>query len=105
MYLNRHEDALASYDQAISIKSDFADAYYEKSLLKLLLGIYEEGWPLHEWRWKTRQHKNSLRNFKQRLWLGDHSIVNKTILLHAEQGLGDVIQFVRYVSMKRSVPR
>ncbi len=96
--LGRYEEALASYSKAISLYPDFAEAYYNKSHLKLLLGDYKEGWPLYEWRWKTSQ-KDLVRNFKQPLWLGDRPIAGQTILLHAEQGLGDVIQMVRYVTM------
>jgi tetratricopeptide (TPR) repeat protein len=96
--LHRYDDALASYNQAISLSGNYAEAHYNKGLLKMLLGDYQEGWSLNEWRWKTDQ-KNFARNFKQPLWLGDHSISGKTILLHAEQGLGDTIQMVRYVPM------
>ena len=96
--LNRYQDALASYDRAIALKHDFADALYNKSLIKLLLGDYQEGWSLYEWRWKAVK-KDHVRNFKQALWLGDQSVAGKTILLHAEQGFGDVILSVRYVPM------
>jgi hypothetical protein len=90
--------AMANYDQAISIDPECADAYFNKSLLKLLLGEYEEGWALYEWRWNVSE-ENFLRGFKQPLWLGESSIEDKIILIHAEQGLGDSIQFSRYIAM------
>jgi hypothetical protein len=66
-------------------------------LLKLSLGEYEEGWKLYEWRWKTSLFTSPVRNFSPPLWLGNDSIVGKTILLHSEQGFGDTIQFFRYL--------
>lgn len=97
--MGQYEGALTNYDKAIGIRPDHVDANYNKALLKLLLGDYEAGWPLYEWRWKTDQLKNKLRHFKQGLWLGNQPVSGKTILLHAEQGFGDVIQMVRYVPM------
>ena len=97
--LRRYDDALVSYDRAIQLKPDYAEAYWNKSLLKILLGEYEEGWSLYEWRWKASQQKDFMRNFKQPLWLGEESIKDKKILIHTEQGLGDVIQFCRYIPM------
>ncbi len=95
----RFDEALASYERAITLKPDYAEAYWFKSLLKLLLGEYIEGWQLHEWRWQSRGYKNLSRNFTQPLWLGEQSIQGKTLLIHAEVGLGDSIQFCRYVPM------
>ena len=97
--LRRYSEALASYDKAISICPDYAEAQFNKSRLKLLLGQYAEGWSLYEWRWKVDKYKIYFKDFKQPLWLGDQPIAGRTILLHAEQGFGDVIQFVRYVAM------
>ena len=96
--LNRLDEALASCERAISLKPDFAGAYWHKSLLKILAGDYEEGWRLYEWRWRDFQEA-FVRNFTQPLWLGDKSVAGKTLLIHAEQGLGDIIQFCRYVLM------
>ncbi|MGD0960783.1 MAG: tetratricopeptide repeat protein [Methylomonas sp.] len=92
-------DSLINYDQAIALEPDYAEAYWNKALLKLLLGDFQEGWRLYEWRWRTANFSSPARNFSQPLWLGDSPIAGKTILLHAEQGLGDSLQFYRYVPM------
>lgn len=94
--LGRLEDALASYDQAIALKTDDADAYWSKSLALLLAGQFKPGWTLYEWRWPRKDFSSPTRNFTQPLWRGAEDIQGKTILLHAEQGLGDSLQFCRY---------
>lgn len=98
MRLNRFEEALISCERAIALKPHFAHAYWNKSLIKLVSGDYEEGWDLYEWRWRSI-FKDKVRTFEQPLWLGGESISGKTILIYEEQGLGDVIQMSRYISM------
>jgi tetratricopeptide (TPR) repeat protein len=95
------DQALASYDRAISIKPDFAEAHWNLSLCKLLTGNFTDGWQEYEWRWKAEGiSKNwGFRAFPQPLWLGSQSLQDKTILLHAEQGYGDTMQFCRYASL------
>ena len=95
----KYSEALENFNKAIELKDRYADAYWNKSLLKLLLGDYEEGWQLYEYRWKTDSQKSSARTYPQPLWLGNESLVNKTILIWSEQGLGDTIQFCRYIKM------
>jgi hypothetical protein len=62
----------------------------------LLKGDYKQGWELYEWRWKRDTFTSPDRGFKQPLWLGEEPLKGKTILLHTEQGFGDMIQFGRY---------
>ena len=97
--LQRLDEALASYDKAISLKPNYAMACWNKSFLLNLIGDYPKGWELYEWRWEGNASKTRKRNFTQPLWLGEASLTGKTILIHAEQGLGDTIQFCRYVMM------
>lgn len=95
--LAQFQDALESYDAAISINPLNAEANWNKSLLLLLLGDYKNGLPLYEWRWKRENTSSPIRFFKAPLWLGEQDIKGKTILIHGEQGLGDSIQFCRYI--------
>jgi tetratricopeptide (TPR) repeat protein len=97
--LNQHEQALQSYERALALSPEFAEAHWNESLCLLQLGRLEEGWQKYEWRWKRDRIKASQRVFDQPLWLGDFSIAGKTILLHAEQGLGDTLQFCRYTAL------
>jgi tetratricopeptide (TPR) repeat protein len=99
--LKRLDEALASYDKAISIKPDYAEAYWNLSLCHLLGGNFKDGLQGYEWRWKSQDiiKTAGIRNFTQPLWLGEQCLKDKTILLYAEQGLGDTIQFCRYVEI------
>ncbi|MGB6536395.1 MAG: tetratricopeptide repeat protein [Xanthobacteraceae bacterium] len=97
--LNRDSEALECFDKALVLDENGADANWNKALLKLARGEYEEGWLLYEWRWKSKYCLSPVRNFEQPLWLDDADIFGKTILIHAEQGLGDTIQFSRYLNL------
>ena len=101
--LKRLDEALASCDRAIALDPGLVDAYFRKSLVRLLTGDFAEGLELYEWRWKTAAHKRNARNFSQPLWTGDQPLAGKTLLVHAEQGLGDFVQFCRYAPMALSL--
>jgi len=95
--LKRLDEALTSYNAALAINSNYADAYRNKSLLLLLTGKYSEGWSLYEWRLKSNDAGANYRNFPKLAWRGSEDIRGKKLLIQAEQGLGDVIQFCRYL--------
>jgi tetratricopeptide (TPR) repeat protein len=97
--LNRHAEALSCYEQALAANPDAAETHWNESLCLLQMGQFEAGWRKYEWRWERNRIRAGKRPFAQPLWLGDFSIDGKTILLHAEQGLGDTLQFCRYAAM------
>ncbi len=97
--LNRDTDALASFAEAAALKPDFAEAHWNASLIRLRQGDFANGWKDYEWRWRKADWRTRRRDFSAPLWLGDAPIAGKTILLHAEQGFGDTIQFIRYVPL------
>ena len=101
--LFQHEEALASYDQALSLNPAFVEAYWNKALALLQLGRFTEGWVLHESRWAKPSFQPIVRNFPQPIWDGSFAIAGKTLLLHAEQGLGDTLQFVRYAELAKAL--
>ena len=96
-YLDRAEEAIESFDRAIALAPDLAEAHWNKGLLCLSVGDFARGWAGYEWRWR-REGELQSREFTQPQWRGE-TLVGKTILLHAEQGFGDSIQFIRYLPM------
>ena len=94
----KYDEAAACHRQALRLKPDNATAHTNLGMWLLLHGNLEQGWPEFEWRWQTKQLKQSCRDFGQPLWQGN-SLPDGTILLHAEQGLGDTIQFIRFAAL------
>ncbi len=97
--LKRFDDALSSYSEATRVHPDYADAHWNKSLALLQLAEFAQGWPLYEWRMKKSEMKDSYYAGPQLNWRGQESISGKRLLVHCEQGLGDCIQFCRYLPM------
>jgi tetratricopeptide (TPR) repeat protein len=96
--LLRFDEALAALEAAIAIDPDFELAYWNKALTRLQLGDFETGWALRE-RGRAACSFFIDRKFSRPHWYGDEPIAGKTILLHGDEGLGDAIQYARYVKL------
>lgn len=95
--LRRHDEALKSYENAIRIQPEYAEARWNMALLHLQRGDLLQGWEGHELRWKAARSENEKPSLAQPMWQGVTPLAGKTILLHGEAGLGDTLQFCRYV--------
>ncbi|HQU42170.1 MAG TPA: tetratricopeptide repeat protein, partial [Pirellulales bacterium] len=94
--LGRRSEALACYDRALALDPGMPDARTNRAYLLLLEGKLAEGWAEYEWRWKRPELPE--RPFPQPLWDGS-PLDGKTIMLHAEQGFGDTLHFIRYARL------
>ena len=96
--LKRFDEAVESFDRAAALKTDFAEVHWNKSLSLLLMGQIAEGFRLYEWRHR-RGAPNAPRAFPQAVWTGAEDLGGRRLFVHAEQGLGDTIQFCRYAKL------
>lgn len=95
--LLRLDEAVAAFDRAIALNPDFAPARRNKAFVALLRGDFATGLPLYEWR-KRLTPPVEARDYPQPLWTGQEDIKGKTVFAYVEQGMGDAIQFYRFVA-------
>ena len=97
--LDRVEEAVAELERTIALAPGFAEAHFELGMARLTVGDFARGWAAYEPRGATAAFApNPARVQLAKPWTGAEPIAGKTFLLHAEQGLGDTIQLVRYVA-------
>jgi len=97
--LNRVEESLAGLEKAITQKDSFPDAQWNRSLSLLLLGRIEEGFEAYEWRWRGGVKELRPRKLGKPQWQKGEPVQGKRVFVHSEQGMGDHIQFMRYLPM------
>ncbi len=96
--VGKAHDSLAAYATAIELNPALTTAQYNESIARLLTGDLAGGWPRYELRLEKRPRAERER-FSAPRWRGDFPLHGRTILVHAEQGLGDTLQFIRYVPL------
>lgn len=95
--LGRPDEANAAYDRAIELDPQNVDAHLNKAHLLMQMGRLAEAWEHYEWRWKKPHFKELAESFGKPRWRRDQPIAGKRVLVWAEQGLGDTIQFCRFI--------
>ena len=94
----RTDEAVGCYRRALAIKPDFPEAHFHLGMALLARGEMAEGWAQYEWRWATADGIEEARHFAQPQWRGEDA-AGRTVLIHAEQGFGDTLQFCRFASL------
>jgi Flp pilus assembly protein TadD len=95
--LGKFQKALRRYEQARDLNPQHPGTHFNLGITRLVMGDLDGGWPEWEWRWRSTLAPFK-RDFAQPAWKGEE-LNGKRLLLYAEQGIGDTLQFLRYVSM------
>ena len=93
--MGKYQKAAARYEQAVRLRPEHGSSHFNLGITRLLLGDMKHGWPDWEWRWRSTQAAFQ-RHFAEPRWTGE-MLGGRRILLYAEQGIGDTLQFLRYL--------
>ncbi|MBG9389102.1 tetratricopeptide repeat protein [Caenimonas aquaedulcis] len=96
---HRFDEALRTYAQALALAPDDAGLNWNRALCLLTAGDYERGWAAYEWRFRAGKLGNVQRGIDAPKWTGSEDLQGRTLLVHAEQGLGDTIEMARYLPL------
>lgn len=97
--MGRVDDAFSAYDRALALQPDFTAVHCARAALHLTEGDFARGWRGYEWRLRDTSLAQHARPFVQPVWRGDEPLDGKTILIHAEPGIDDTLQFCRYIPL------
>jgi len=92
--MGEFDAATHAFERTLQLRPEFAFAAFNRALIKLLQGDLRGGWHGYEARWRIYAPAAEIT---QPRWSGETPLVGRTLLVHAEQGLGDTIQFIRYI--------
>jgi tetratricopeptide (TPR) repeat protein len=97
--MGRPDAALQAYDKAIALEPEHRDARIARASMYLVRGDFAQGWAEYEQCLRDPRAEQARRVFAQPQWRGEYALDGKTILIHAEQGFGDTLQFCRYMTL------
>jgi tetratricopeptide (TPR) repeat protein len=95
--LGRRREAMEAFLRSQALDPSYPDAHLNEGLLLLLQGDFAAGWEKYEWRWQISQMKGGMPPYPQPVWDGREPLAGKSLYVFAEQGLGDVLMFARYL--------
>jgi hypothetical protein len=100
--MGANQKAIFWFQKALQIKPDYAEAHFNLATVYLLTENFKEGWQGYEWRFRRREWKRTYpHRYSKPRWNGE-SFAGKRLFVHSEQGLGDILQFVRYLPMVKA---